>query len=249
MIQSFEAYLTEGEQWDLTGWDFDAFKDRWVESPTTWSFQEIVENHFEENQHLLDMGTGGGEFLASLKRRPKHVCATEAYPPNIDVAKNKLEPLGINVFAIQDDAKLPFKDNSFEVIINRHESFNANEVYRILKPGGVFITQQVGGKDNQKINELLNAPGNEYANWNLDVASAELKQAGLSVTTSIEEFPKTEFKDIGALVVFLRSIPWQIPDFTVAKYLDELRQLHLTVFSRGMGLDVYSHRFLLVAGK
>jgi len=30
-------------------------------------------------------------------------------------------------------------------VINRHESFSASEVFRVLKPGGIFVTQQVGG--------------------------------------------------------------------------------------------------------
>jgi len=33
------------------------------------------------------MGTGGGEFLASLAPLPMHTSATEAYPPNVEIAR------------------------------------------------------------------------------------------------------------------------------------------------------------------
>lgn len=48
-----------------------------------------------------------------------------------------------------NDSQLPFEDNTFDIIINRHESFDINEVMRILKTNGIFITQQVGGKNNE----------------------------------------------------------------------------------------------------
>ncbi|WP_365845908.1 hypothetical protein [Clostridium sp.] len=40
----------------------------------------------------------------------------------------------------------PFEDNTFDIVINRHESYCVSEVKRILKTDGIFIAQQVGGK-------------------------------------------------------------------------------------------------------
>jgi ubiquinone/menaquinone biosynthesis C-methylase UbiE len=54
------------------------------------------------------------------------------------------------------DNKLPFGDNYFNVIINRHESFNLTEVNRTLKRGGYFITQQVGNKNTNEFMKRLN---------------------------------------------------------------------------------------------
>lgn len=91
------------------------------------------------------MGTGGGEFLLSLNHPPQNMSATESWPPNIKLCLEKLAPLGIRVFPVQEDAHLPIEDDSFDIVINRHESYDLHEVRRILKPGGMFITQQVGG--------------------------------------------------------------------------------------------------------
>ena len=71
------------------------------------------------------------------------------------LCKKKLEPLGIEVKEIFNDSELPFEDNTFDMIINRHSSFYIKEIKRILKPNGIFITQQVGGKNNEKLSNAL----------------------------------------------------------------------------------------------
>ena len=42
-------------------------------------------------------------------------------------------------------------DNEFDIVINRHESYNEKELFRILKPNGLFITQQVGAYNNKDL--------------------------------------------------------------------------------------------------
>ena len=42
---------------------------------------------------------------------------------------------------------LPFDDESFDVVIDRHGDYNPPEIYRVLKPGGVVIMQQVGAEN------------------------------------------------------------------------------------------------------
>lgn len=93
-----------------------------------------------------DAGYGNrrGELLSRLRPFPEIVCATEAYAPNVPIAKERLEPLGVRVMAIQDDNSLPFGDAGFDLVLNKHESFSPTEVRRILRPGGTFLTQQVG---------------------------------------------------------------------------------------------------------
>jgi SAM-dependent methyltransferase len=158
-----------------------------------------------------------------------------------------LEPLGVEVFEINSDAKLPFNDASFDLVINRHESYSAREVYRILRNEGIFITQQVGGSNNIRLNELLQCPINiELSNWNLDYAVQELMDAGFRVIKKSEEFPETVFLDIGAVVFYLKAIPWQIPDFNVEKYHNQLLEIHNSIQQTG-GLIVKSHRFYIEA--
>jgi protein-L-isoaspartate O-methyltransferase len=82
-------------------------------------------------ESMLDMGTGGGERLASLQPLPKVTYATEAYAPNVPIARKRLEPLGVKVVQIMSDDNLPFANKTFDLIINHHEAYSVKEVYRI----------------------------------------------------------------------------------------------------------------------
>jgi SAM-dependent methyltransferase len=243
----FEEFVQEAMASDLSGWDFTHWQDRWVDEPPSWDYRAMVEQELPGSISLLDMGTGGGEFLSSLKPLPMDVCATESYGPNIPVSRKNLEPLGVRVVSFEEDDHLPFDDDRFDLVINRHESFSPPELYRILKPGGTFITQQVGGRDNAELNALLGAPvGHEYHDWDLKQAVAGLEQNGFRVSESLEEFPKTTFYDIGAIVFYLKAISWQIPGFRLADYREPLFDLYQRIQSRGP-LVLDSHRFFIKA--
>ena len=156
---------------------------------------------------------------------------------------------------ISDEEKLPYEDGFFDLIINRHESYSVSEVYRILKTGALFVTQQVGGRNDIGLNKLLGAPvgaSHEWGDWDIDwglgTQSKELEEGGFKVLEGNECFPVSRFFDIGAVVYYLKVIPWQIPDFTVDKYRDALRRLHGTILKEGY-VDVASHRFIIVSKK
>jgi SAM-dependent methyltransferase len=140
---SFEIYLRDAEQ-PFSGWDFSyiSASRRMTSSPGAWSYASIILPLVRTAQALLDMGTGGGEFLASLQPLPSRTVATEGYPPNIPVARNRLEPLGVTICPVGDDEVLSLEDDAFDLAINRHESYDPLELLRVLRPGCIFVTQQ-----------------------------------------------------------------------------------------------------------
>ncbi|MES1044989.1 class I SAM-dependent methyltransferase [Heyndrickxia oleronia] len=244
----FSTYIQEKNQ-TFSGWDFSYLSEtgRVQNGILSWSYGSIVLPLIKEAQAMLDMGTGGGEFLSMLTPYPPTICATEAYPPNVPIAKKRLEPLGVKIVQIDDDNELPFEDNSFDLIINRHESYSPTELKRILTNQGIFLTQQVGGTDCSQINEQLGAPLNEEFNhWNMRYAINELEDHGFKIIDHREEFPMQRFYDIGALIYYLKAIPWQVPDFTIEKYQDRLYQIHKIIQSKGY-FDVQQSRFLIKA--
>lgn len=54
------------------------------------------------------------------------------------------------------------------------------------------------------------------------------------------------FYDIGAVIYYLKAIPWQIPDFSVEKYKHPLQQMHEHIQCKGY-IDFIQHRFLIEA--
>ncbi|WP_416199125.1 MAG: Methyltransf-11 domain-containing protein [Sporanaerobacter sp.] len=242
-------YLIDKSNEKFEGWDFSYIErtGRMQEFPLTWNYRNKVMREMYGISSLLDMGTGGGEFLSTLSPLPKYTCATEGYVSNISIARNRLEPLGVKVYKVEDDEELPFNDETFELVINKHESYSPKEVRRILDNNGIFITQQVGGLNDKEINEILEASV-EFIDWNLKNAVAELEEVGLNIFEQREDLVKTRFYDIGAIVYYLKAIPWQVPDFTIEKYFDKLLKIHNMIEKLGY-VDFTCHRFFIMANK
>lgn len=245
----FDFFVQEAKQ-PFSGWNFAHIEAtrRVVEAPLSWSYASMVLAQFRSARSVLDMGTGGGEFLSSLRPLPALTCATEGYAPNVPLARQRLEPLGVKVSAINEHTHLPFPDGQFDLVINRHESYAPQEVLRILKPGGLFITQQVGGANLADLNAFLDAPRYIFEHWQLDHAAQELQDAGWQIVAQKEEMPVTRFFDVGALLYYLKAVPWQVADFAVEKYYAKLVEMHKRIQRDGY-FDVHYHRFLVIAKK
>jgi GrpB-like predicted nucleotidyltransferase (UPF0157 family) len=150
----YQEYVREYNQ-PFKGWDFSYIKKRMKSEEIEWDYKEIIEPYISKCHCLLDMGTGGGEFLSSLKNLPSNIFATEGYLPNIEVARKKLSPLHITVMEVKEDGILNFRNHFFDLIINRHESYDVDEIHRVMTNNGTFITQQVAGNDCHEINDFL----------------------------------------------------------------------------------------------
>ena len=145
----------------IKGWDFSHIEGRYEEEDSLpWNYAAIIRERLRDKMKLLDYDTGGGEFLLSLHHPYENTAATEGYPPNVQLCREKLLPLGIDLRECADASNVPFDDNSFDIMINRHGDFNPSEIRRMLKAGGFFITQQVGSENDRELVEAV-LPGNK----------------------------------------------------------------------------------------
>jgi SAM-dependent methyltransferase len=143
--------------------------------------------------------------------------------------------------ADQSRTGLPFKDASYDVMLSRHDAFDPAEVRRILKPGGRFVTQQVGSDETASVRALLGLD-TEPEGWGLAEAVRQIEAGGLRVTGSGEERPRCRFTDLAALVGYLRTIPWSVPELDRITMRDTFADLH----TRG-DLTAITHCFWLNA--
>ncbi len=246
------AWLHEEKIAYIHGWDFSHISGKYEEGKALpWDYKSIIKKYLSPDMKLLDIDTGGGEFLLSLKHPNEYIAATESYPPNVALCKETLLPIGID-FKEADgcDERLPFEDQTFDVVINRHGEFNAKEIHRILKPGGLFITQQVGAENDRELVELLlnDAPPLPFPRQYLEIIQKEFEDAGFVTLEAEEAYCPIRFWDVGALVWFARIIEWEFPGFNVRDCLDNLYYAQEILEEKGV-IEAKMHRFLLVVQK
>jgi SAM-dependent methyltransferase len=110
-------------------------------------------------------------------------------------------------------------------VLNRHGGFKAPEMHRILKPGGVFLSEQVGGDNLADLTAKFGA-SLAYPDNTLDRVCEAFIALGCKIRRSEEWRGPVTFFDVGALVYFLKAVPWVIKDFDVRRCEDVLRALH-----------------------
>ena len=247
--ERYKHLIDEAKKAGFSGWEFSWLEGRLVQEDLPWDYRKLVLDHMKGIHSMLDMGTGGGEFLASLAPLPEDTHASESYPPNQIIAAKNLEPLGVTVHNFSKDVPLSFEDEYFDLVINRHDDFDPADVMRILKPGGVFITQQVGGLNNLELNQVLQEKvAYEFMEWGLAPALIGLYEADFVVDIAEKAVLKSTFLDIGAVVYFLKAIPWQVEGFDTDTHNQGLMKMH-NIIERQGAFTAIAHRFLIVARK
>lgn len=234
----------------FSGWDFSHLKGRWEGEQLPWDYEQILRQYLKPEHKLLDMGTGGGEFLLSLNHPAAQCSVTEGWEPNVKLCQERLEPLGICVRKINDPKHIPYPDEAFDLVINRHEAYDLNEVYRILKPGGSFITQQVGGDNDADLSVKLNCY-REHVDadaYDLHKAMAAAVKSGFTVNQGFESYTPIKFYDLGALVYFAHIIEWEFGGFSVETHFDQLCTLQQELEIKGC-ISGMEHRYLLCLTK
>lgn len=244
---TFYGLLREAVLQPMVGWDFGWLEGRVTRGEFPWNYTEMVRERARRSPDLLDLGTGGGEWLSQLDPRPPRTVATESYPPNVRVARRRLAPLRVDVVWTEEtagnaeqerrpsSALLPFRDGAFHLVANKHESYVPREVARVLAPGGRFVTQQVGSEFRQDWYRLFGRRQrlDTHPAWDLALARRQLEREGLEVLGGAEGSYVTKFLDVGAVVWYLRAIPWTLPDFQVDSEVETLKEVHHRIQAEG----------------
>jgi len=96
-----------------------------------------------ENKIVLELGTRNGDDLMYYKKYAKEVHSVEPDENMYSIAQKVVQD---DKLIIADFHTLPYKDNTFDVVVSRYTIPSSphlveiyKEVSRVLKPGGAFI--------------------------------------------------------------------------------------------------------------
>lgn len=144
---------------------------------------------------LSDISRG---MLLDAKRNleaRKNISQKSAYEKAINVKA----PLKLR-FKVFDCAKIPYENQSFDVVIANHVLFYCadlesvlSEVHRILKPNGIFLCSTYGAKHMKEISQLVKqfderimlSRNKLYERFGLENAASILKQHFVSIETHL----------------------------------------------------------------
>lgn len=144
---------------------------------------------------------------------------------------------------------LPFPDESFDLLISRHPTVVLwDEIARVLGPGGTYLSQQVGAGSVRELTDFMMGPQPVSPDRDPELARDEATAAGLDVVGLTNESLPMRYKDVAAVIVFLRKVIWIVPGFTVERYLPRLREMHEQIRAAGP-FSATSERFLIEAHK
>jgi SAM-dependent methyltransferase len=255
-----DRLIHEAGQASFKGWDFSWLEGRSTDPRTPWRYPALVSAALGRSTIALDIDTGGGEALAALAPFAGAVLATEGHPPNIPVAGARLRAAGVPLVGVESapdnvdqegvtpadtGSHLPFRDGTFDLVLNRHSSYWPREIARVLRQGGTYLTQQRGDGDNDLL-RAFERPISTGPHFDMTFAVAQLEDAGLNVTRAEESDAIVRFFDVGALVYYLRAIPWIVPAFGVDADRAALHRIHDVIAAEG-SFGVGSYRILIEA--
>jgi hypothetical protein len=238
------------EQQPFIGWDFSYLEGRMLEEQPDWSYSARATELMKQSSSVVDLDTGGGErFLKLREYWPQKVVATEHYAPNFKLATERLTPFGAEVMDVElsDFGSMPFDDAEFDLVLNRHAAFNPNEVARVLTLNGTFHTQQVHGLWAVDLLAAFDAKP-QWPDATPEKYLPRLKAAGLEIVNHQDWSGELTFTDVGAIVYYLKAVPWLVPGFSVKSHLKYLLKLQ-SQLENGETLTFVARKYLIEARK
>ncbi len=133
------------------GWDLLQYKTR--RASIAWDLAAVAEEHLTGKESVLDMGCGNGRLLAELAANLKRGIGVDVSKTRIAYARLSL-PMKLRMrvhFTRASAHAVPVPDGVIHIVLNRHSPLFPEEINRVLAPGGIFVTQQVGNQDARAV--------------------------------------------------------------------------------------------------
>ena len=180
--------------WDKFANIYDSFINK-IFAATYKAILENLDSDLNSTNNVLDIGTGTGIIPFSICSIVSYVIAIDISPEMIQIAKQKQQSSNIkNIdFQVQDSYKLNFPDKSFDIVIASnllHLLFEPdkpiNEVKRVLKDNGTFISPTICAGENTRSRIIAAITGalsgfRVVNKWSISEFKTMLTNSGLSI--------------------------------------------------------------------
>lgn len=248
MLDEIEPYVQRAKS--FSGWAFAGLSTHHLDPGPPWDYEALARDAVATAERVVDLGTGGGEVLSRViaaspaRRMARPGCvATEQWVVNAPIARRRLSPLGAEVVRC-DSLCLPFRDASFDLVLDRHEALEPAEVARVLCSGGSVITQQVGPDNWQELRTFF--PRTADFGDHFNAYQRGFAEAGLTVGDARRHEERVAFSGVGDVAYMLLVMPWFVPDFDPLAEVDTLLALE-DVLRTDDGIVLTETRYIIRA--
>ncbi|APV43795.1 Methyltransferase domain-containing protein [Dehalogenimonas formicexedens] len=148
MNEKIKTSKTTAARWERTYKTNPVAGLPWEEGAPSDNLIELIESGQVPPGPVLDICTGSGINAIYLAQRGYECHAVDIYPTAISIAGEKAAKAGVACdFNVGDILDLAFPGNFFNLVFDRgcfhnfapgQRSAFINEVYRVLKPGGLY---------------------------------------------------------------------------------------------------------------
>ena len=229
---------------NFSGWSHDELAVRHLDPGPAWDYEALARDAAATAARVLDLGTGGGEVLSRIMAGTGARCvATEEWAVNAAVARDRLGRLGVDVVRC-DSLRLPLRDASFDLVLDRHEALDPAEVARVLCAGGHVITQQVGPDSWPELRTFF--PRKTDFGDHFNAYQRGFVAAGLVVDDARWHEERVAFGALGDIVYMLVVAPWEVPDFDPVGEIGALLALE-DALRTDQGLILTESRYIIRA--
>ncbi len=205
--QRLRPYVDKAQ--GFSGWMPDVRQTR-LGPPPPWNYMERARQLMQAAGVVLDIGTGGGERFGELCASYNgRAVATESWNVNAQIAAQRLRSVGTDVIYCSS-LVLPLADGTFDLVLNRHEEMEPEEVARALRPGGRVLTQQVWSPHNELVEFIPRRTdwGDHFHGY-----QGGFMKNGLHIVDAREHETRVAYENLGEYVYLLCIASWEVPAF------------------------------------
>ncbi len=222
------------------GWDFSRMNV--LRQPVPWNYHDLVVRYLRLNDSVLDIGTGGGETFSQLAMSFGQGLGidTDAQMIQLAVANSTSGNVRFRV----GSARLETVSETFDVILDWQAPFDLDAIAAHLKPGGYFVTQQVGERNMACVRAAL---GQEIAQP--PVQRQAFTASRLRLLAFLEYDVEYVVRDIESLLFWLRGLDGAHADLDGSAALASAAALNRVLAGNvdERGFVTNEHRYLAVA--
>ena len=224
------------------GWSFNKINYE-CEQEVDFNYYEQVEKHIKNKTVMLDVGCGSGEKACKFFVKANKIFMIDTEIEMLKKAKQNVLKLTentqqkFNLLKANGSTKLKFEDESFDMVVSRHCGVNMAEAFRVLKKGGIFISQDIDKKDCWELKQIFNR-GQCFDN-KISVKEKTLKQILKLGFSKIEvlNFSQTEYYKTKEDLIFLLKRTPILNGFDEQKDMTKLDE-YIEKFSTTRGIKL-----------